>query len=173
MRKDQKTGVIIGIAIVLLFVIILSFLTSEEPEPLESFETPEDTETETIAEQETTVNNTAVQSPQQETSSETDQNKLDIPKTLPPRLKELKKTLDIDTIPAKSKEAIQKTEPIKPRPKPKTITHTVSSGDTLSSISQKYYGEPTKWRIILDTNPNLENPHSLKIGQEIKIPPLP
>lgn len=39
------------------------------------------------------------------------------------------------------------------RPKPKKMTyHTVQKGDTLSSISRKYYGTPDKWQTIYNAN---------------------
>lgn len=50
-------------------------------------------------------------------------------------------------------------------------THTVVDGDTLSSISNKYYGTPSKVRAIQAVNPGV-NPNTLKVGQVIKLPSL-
>ena len=47
--------------------------------------------------------------------------------------------------------------------------HKVQSGDTLSSISQKYYGSPNKYDVIIKFN-NLKNENSLYVDQELKIP---
>jgi nucleoid-associated protein YgaU len=153
---------------------VLSFLTSEEPDPLESFETPRNPVTEIDKEQmNPPLNNPDAQTQKPENTAENQENLSDIPKTLPLRLKELKKTLNIETTDAPAEPKRPKKPQPEPKPSPKTRTHIVASGDTLSSISQKYYGNPAKWRNILDANPKLENPHSLKIGQEIKIPSLP
>jgi nucleoid-associated protein YgaU len=50
-------------------------------------------------------------------------------------------------------------------------THTVQAGDTLSSISRKFYGTPNRWRDIYNANRDiLPNERSLKLGQSLKIP---
>jgi nucleoid-associated protein YgaU len=49
--------------------------------------------------------------------------------------------------------------------------HIVSSGETLSDISNKYYGSAGKWQKILDANRLLiENPNKLKPGTKLIIP---
>jgi nucleoid-associated protein YgaU len=48
-------------------------------------------------------------------------------------------------------------------------TYTVVSGDTLSSIAQKEYGEASKYTLILGANPGLDASH-LRLNQKIKIP---
>lgn len=50
--------------------------------------------------------------------------------------------------------------------------HTVTQGDTVSSIAAQYYQDATKWRPIALANA-LVDPRALKPGQEIQIPPLP
>jgi nucleoid-associated protein YgaU len=52
-------------------------------------------------------------------------------------------------------------------------THTVGEGDTLATIAQQYYEDSALWRKIYDANKDAigENPDSIKIGQELKIPP--
>lgn len=52
------------------------------------------------------------------------------------------------------------------------VIHTVKSGETLSHISLLYYGDQTKYHLIMEAN-NITNPGSLQIGQKLKIPPLP
>jgi nucleoid-associated protein YgaU len=52
--------------------------------------------------------------------------------------------------------------------------HTVVSGDTLSSISQKYYKDIGKYMKIYEANKALigDNPDLIKPGQELVIPKL-
>jgi nucleoid-associated protein YgaU len=52
-------------------------------------------------------------------------------------------------------------------------THTVASGDTLSSIAQKVYGESKLWKRIYDANKDVigSDPANLKVGQVLRIPP--
>ncbi len=47
--------------------------------------------------------------------------------------------------------------------------HVVQQGETLSAISTKYYGTPSKYTEILKFN-NMKNADSIKIGDELKIP---
>ena len=51
-------------------------------------------------------------------------------------------------------------------------THTVASGDTLSGLSKKYYGNPGFWDFIYLENYGSigDNARSLKIGVELRIP---
>jgi len=49
--------------------------------------------------------------------------------------------------------------------------YVVKSGDTLSSISNKYYGNPNKYDTIMKFN-NIKKDTSLYVGQELKIPKL-
>ena len=49
--------------------------------------------------------------------------------------------------------------------------HIVRRGDTLTSISLKYYGRPNQWEKILNTNKNtIKNPEVLTPGAKIIIP---
>lgn len=48
-------------------------------------------------------------------------------------------------------------------------THTVASGETLSSIARKYLGSEKSWRAIAKANPTVD-PSALKIGTKLKIP---
>ena len=47
--------------------------------------------------------------------------------------------------------------------------HVVQQGETLSSISTKYYGTPSKYTEILKFN-NMKNADSIKIADELKVP---
>jgi LysM repeat protein len=51
----------------------------------------------------------------------------------------------------------------------KSRTHTVRSGETLSSISNRYYGTPSKWAKIGDAN-NIRDPNNIRVGQVLHIP---
>jgi len=52
-------------------------------------------------------------------------------------------------------------------------THVVDKGDTLSQISQYYYGDSTRSKAILKANRStLKGPSSLKIGQALVIPAI-
>lgn len=48
-------------------------------------------------------------------------------------------------------------------------TYVVKAGDTLSAISNKYYGTPGKYQTIMKYN-NIKDENSLFVGQELKIP---
>ena len=49
--------------------------------------------------------------------------------------------------------------------------HTVHSGETLSSIADDFYGDPSKFTIIFEANRNvLDDPDVIFPGQELRIP---
>jgi nucleoid-associated protein YgaU len=51
------------------------------------------------------------------------------------------------------------------------MMHVVQPGETLSSISSRYYGTPNLWQKILDANRSaLDNPRTLHPGQTLTIP---
>lgn len=64
--------------------------------------------------------------------------------------------------------------PESPKSAPKKAggqTYVVRSGDTLVSISRKFYKTPARWKKILEANKkNIDNPENLKIGQILTIP---
>jgi tetratricopeptide (TPR) repeat protein len=50
-------------------------------------------------------------------------------------------------------------------------TYVIRSGDTLASISRKFYKTSAHWKAILDANKkNIEDPEKLKVGQSLFIP---
>ena len=51
-------------------------------------------------------------------------------------------------------------------------TYTVQSGDTLTTIAEKFYGDATAYDLIVDAN-NLDGPTGLRVGQELVIPEKP
>lgn len=56
---------------------------------------------------------------------------------------------------------------------PEPVFHTVVSGDSLSKISKKVYGDPMKYNMIFEANqPMLKSPDLIYPGQVLRIPPL-
>jgi nucleoid-associated protein YgaU len=54
---------------------------------------------------------------------------------------------------------------------PYTQTYTVVSGDTLSKIAQKYYGDPALYTKIFEANRDvLRDPNKIMPGQKLRIP---
>ena len=50
-------------------------------------------------------------------------------------------------------------------------TYVVQSGDTLFSISRKFYKSPKRWKAILEANKkNIRDPKDLTVGQTLVIP---
>jgi tetratricopeptide (TPR) repeat protein len=55
--------------------------------------------------------------------------------------------------------------------KPGRRTYVVQPGDTLASISRKFYHSSKHWKEILDANEkSIENPKELRVGQTLVIP---
>ena len=51
--------------------------------------------------------------------------------------------------------------------------HDVVSGDTLSAIAKKYYGDASKYPVIFEANkPMLSDPNKIYPGQKLRIPAL-
>ena len=51
-------------------------------------------------------------------------------------------------------------------------TYTVVSGDSLSRISKRLYGDAAKWKKIYEANTDqIKNPDLIYPGQVLKIPP--
>ena len=50
-------------------------------------------------------------------------------------------------------------------------THEVASGDTLSALAKRYYGDASKYNRIFEANRDqLNDPDKIKVGQRLKIP---
>src|SRR5262245_6463364 len=59
----------------------------------------------------------------------------------------------------------------KPGSKKPGQTYVVQSGDTLFSISRKFYKSPKRWKAILEANKkNVRDPRDLTVGQTLVIP---
>ncbi|MFU8848264.1 MAG: Cell division protein CpoB [Opitutales bacterium] len=58
-----------------------------------------------------------------------------------------------------------------PGPENAPRSYTVQSGDTLTTISRRFYGTPSRWMDIYQANRDrLSSENSLRVGQEIRIP---
>ena len=56
---------------------------------------------------------------------------------------------------------------------PEAQFHTVESGDTLSGIAKKYYGDAMKYPVIFEANkPMLSDPDKIYPGQVLRIPAI-
>jgi nucleoid-associated protein YgaU len=61
--------------------------------------------------------------------------------------------------------------PPPPPPPPAAKTYVVAEGDTLTKISRKFYGTPSRWEDILKANHDtLKDEKSLVVGSTLKIP---
>ncbi len=63
--------------------------------------------------------------------------------------------------------------PVAATPNPASVprSHVVQGGDTLSTISSRYYGTPSRWIDIYQANRDrLRSENALKVGQELRIP---
>jgi LysM repeat protein len=57
---------------------------------------------------------------------------------------------------------------------PATRTYTVRAGDTLSSIAQRFYGNPADWTWLYHANESVvHNPNDIYAGEVLKIPSGP
>ena len=58
-------------------------------------------------------------------------------------------------------------------PEPEAQYHVVVSGDNLSKIAKKFYGDANKYPVIFEANkPMLSHPDKIYPGQVLRIPPL-
>lgn len=79
----------------------------------------------------------------------------------------------LDELVAQELRFLVATEPT-PKPEPEWPTYKVQPGDTLSRISQQFYGVSSLWRIIFEANQNiLPSPSVIRPGQVLRIPPKP
>lgn len=50
------------------------------------------------------------------------------------------------------------------------MKYIIKSGDTLSKLAEKYYGDKMRYMEIVRANPFITNPDLVRIGEEIEIP---
>jgi len=86
----------------------------------------------------------------------------------------LHKELEARAVPARSvtdKSQESATSSKKTASKKGDRSYVVQSGDTLFSISRKFYKSPKRWKQILDANrKNIRDPKKLTVGQTLVIP---
>ena len=87
---------------------------------------------------------------------------------------DLHKQLEARAVPARSvtdRSQEDKTSSKKTAPKKGDRSYVVQSGDTLFSISRKFYKSPKRWKAILDANrKSIHDPKKLTVGQTLVIP---
>ena len=58
-------------------------------------------------------------------------------------------------------------------PEPEAVFYEVKSGDSLSKIAKKHYGDAMKYPVIFEANkPMLKDPNLIYPGQVLRIPPI-
>jgi LysM repeat protein len=70
---------------------------------------------------------------------------------------------------AKAAPAAEEAAAPAPAPEPAARTYTVESGDTLWAISERFYGDGSKYQIIADAS-GISNPDLIQPGQVLTIP---
>lgn len=64
----------------------------------------------------------------------------------------------------------------RPKASAKKKVHVVQSGETLSALAKKYYGDPgrDKWMVIYEANKAMigEDPDMIQVGMELEIPEM-
>ena len=61
---------------------------------------------------------------------------------------------------------------VPPAAAPEPQTHVVQAGENLATISTRYYGTPSKWKLIFNANQDrLTDANNLRVGTRIEIPP--
>jgi nucleoid-associated protein YgaU len=87
---------------------------------------------------------------------------------------DLHKELEARAIPARSvtgRSQEDNSSSKKIAPKKGDRSYVVQSGDTLFSISRKFYKSPKRWKEILDANrKSIRDPKKLTVGQTLVIP---
>ena len=72
---------------------------------------------------------------------------------------------------AQVRPSVPATQQAAPTPTNAPRAYTIRSGDTLSAISKRFYGTPTRWIDIYQANRDrLSSESAIRVGQEIRIP---
>lgn len=69
-------------------------------------------------------------------------------------------------------EPSEKSDKRKKQQRPEGRTYVIQSGDSLASIAQDVYGDPTRWRDLARAN-DLREPYSLTVGESLRVPEVP
>ncbi len=152
-RKDFKYGMLAGAAMVVIATMAVSFWPSDrfEVDLPPSLQTDEQLD---VSERQ------IIEQARQENKLEP---AVEIPKTTDFQTK-------AQTDPSQAPAASNDTEPATVE-SPQYLIHVVQSGETLSSISRKYYGNPNLWRRIIDANRGqIPDGVTIRPGMELRIP---
>jgi LysM repeat protein len=97
------------------------------------------------------------------------------PQSVPPSsMDEPLSSADVPALPPLPDIVVDDTVNVPPVLSSTAETYTISKGDTLWSISKKFYGKGGNWQLILDANTaKIGDPNKLKAGTVINIPPKP
>ena len=72
---------------------------------------------------------------------------------------------------AQVRPSVPTTQQAAPTPANAPRAYTIRAGDTLSAISKRFYGTPTRWIDIYQANRDrLSSESAIRVGQEIRIP---
>ena len=72
---------------------------------------------------------------------------------------------------AQVRPSLSTTQQVVPTPTNVPRAYTIRAGDTLSAISKRFYGTPTRWIDIYQANRDrLSSESAIRVGQEIRIP---
>jgi LysM repeat protein len=76
---------------------------------------------------------------------------------------------EAEAAPAEETHAEEAAAHPEPEPEPAARTYTVESGDTLWAISERFYGDGSKYQVIADAS-GISNPDLIQPGQVLTIP---
>jgi outer membrane autotransporter protein len=76
---------------------------------------------------------------------------------------------EAEAAPAEEAHAEEAAAHPEPEPEPAARTYTVESGDTLWAISERFYGDGSKYQVIADAS-GISNPDLIQPGQVLTIP---
>ena len=159
MRTELKIGIILGIVVV-VSVVVLFVMRDERQSQLPDTAPPPATP--------------AAKAPELEKPEPT------VPpsRTLPPSRQEVITPPSRMELPEPCAPPSVVAQPTKPMVRPEPLQsprepryHTVVAGDTLSRISEQFYGHGRFWKVIHKANESLiQNPNELKLGWKLRIP---
>jgi nucleoid-associated protein YgaU len=177
MRKDVKTGILVGVALAISATLIISLLSQTIQNRKWANFTPAET-----SQGQNTIPESVILNDEEPSKIEESleiEEPLEI-EELSPQERDMYKVLqqsleDINKSTGKSTESEKVKEPEKTPPPepvvPKARIYVVKSGDTLSSIAEHYYGHSRHWRRIYEANKGvIPNFDALSVGTKLTIP---